>query len=547
MNGSLIGRFNPETGALLNQDAAASDSALTAGASGMLTLCAFGDSITQYGVFCGQQLVAYTLGGTIGGNGTWLWAEWETPPGAGTVTFLNGSLRWAAFGEAAGEPQDATKDGILYLPAAVAGHGLWVVWFGKSNPGTNGTSAVTVQPLGYQVWNAPGQSGSYMAEAQGYSGHALKLAPMPATYPPGMDGCVGMGGASIQSMLNAEWQWSGVRADVAVVQIGTNENWTLAAAATTFAAKAQAFCAKLLAQGFKLVIWCTTLPRNADSVADRARRARAAQMMADYAATMGGAVEIFDAALYVTDPATGNWVSAPVAYSNDGIHPNNAGAQAIGKALGPRLAALGKSGLVRASFGDYFEATYNPFGNVVPSGSSTMAGTAGTLGTGGAGVVATGWRVERVTGDITATGSKVARTDGTPGEWQRVTLSGATVASVARLILASSITTGFVVGAKYEFEVEMRLVSSTGLNHVGTKLNVDGASGGKIAQTGNTANGAQAANDLLSDGTIFWRKTPAGFITTAVSTNLQPEIRIGTAAGGAAVVDVGRVKVRRVA
>jgi hypothetical protein len=137
---------------------------------------------------------------------------------------------------------------------------------------------------------------------------------------------------------------------------------------------------------------------------------------------------------------------------SDGTHPSAYGAALMARTVAPILATLFPT---RPNFpgpGDPKNLAPNPF----------MTGTAGSLGTGVTGTVATGWYVADGGGSptLSAVGSKVARTDGIPGEWQQVAITSGAM----RFLTGVDITTGFAVGdtvhACVEFQTDPSMDTS---------------------------------------------------------------------------------------
>ncbi|NUR27325.1 MAG: hypothetical protein HOV83_16010, partial [Catenulispora sp.] len=174
---------------------------------------------------------------------------------------------------------------------------------------------------------------------------------------------------------------------------------------------------KLLAAGIRVVA-TTITPRDTDTTADLLVLFTVNSWMKEYVRTRPGMV-LADMHAAVADPTTGDWLSG---YSFDGLHPGALGGRKMGPVLADALDPLvPKADLLVASNAD---AT-----NLVPNGLCT--GTGGAVGTGVTGSVATNWRVDG-TSTITATASKVARTDGKPGEWQQINVASLAANNQAR-------------------------------------------------------------------------------------------------------------------
>ena len=120
-----------------------------------------------------------------------------------------------------------------------------------------------------------------------------------------------------------------------------------------------------------------------------------------------------------TVPVTGN--------TDDGTHFIPRGAYFVGKAFAAFLATILPAAQPRTwGVDDTYDATYNPYGNLITN--PFMYGNSGANGTGSTGNVANGFRSERSTGGSTVVASKEVRADGR-GSWQVLTYtpSGAAV------------------------------------------------------------------------------------------------------------------------
>ena len=506
------------------------------------SICFFGDSTTQYAIGAlGNQISGYTQGFTQ--SYVALWVDNDCPSGAGTLTFNAAAktLTWAPFGLSAGDAVDASRNGFVKVPGPSDGQAVYLVWFGATRTYTSGTSTVTVSVDGFQAWSYTTKS--HVVPAMAGVQWRYKLASMPDGCPPGMDGIYGLGGAGSQELLAAYPQWSQIRCDIAVLQVGTND-MAGSVTADQYIGYTQEMCERLLSAGTKLVVWCTILPRNADTTAQMRRKARVADLMRRYAMEKAGRVAIFDMASVVTNPTNGQWRSG---MSGDGIHYTAAGGTAAGYALADYLATLNAASvLLPASYQDTYDATEHPTGNcigVATAGMQVMAGSGGTAGTGASGSIATGWNVQRTSGAaMTAVCSKVARTDGVPGEWQQIVLSAAAANEIARLQSAAGITAGLVVGQKYALEVEVRIVASSSMNLLQANLNVSGVNARDPEAW--QGQGGDTNVDVTTPRTI-WLRTPPAWVLASGATNFYPTINVGTASGGSATVQIGRIRVAK--
>lgn len=573
-----------------------------------------GDSLTQYSATLGMPITARGGGGFGSANWVYLWADWDCESGAGTLTYdaTAKTLQWTPLAGAAGAAVDAYKTGYVYVPGGVAGHGVWVVWYGLSTTYTSGTATLTVGAANTQLWQYPSNvQGGYVPWAQAYGGQAFRLAPFPAGLPNGMDGCFGLGGATSATMLDAYPQWSRIPAYSTVIELGTND-FNTGVTVASYVANIKDIVGKRLALGDRYVVWLTITPRDTDTTTQRQNKAQAAQQLIDWGLTQGNRFHVLDVAQAVTSYATGaNQGKFLSGYSIDGVHLAQAGAMAVGKVIGTFDRRMASQGPFLGSVGDTFNATENPYGSIlsaVQAGSNWMEGTSGTISTGAVTVaawasttayvlgqpvitggrlyicttagtsgsvapihtagraldgtvvweysasgavtgMATGWTIARQVGSAcVAAVCKVARTDGVPGEWQRVILYGATANEAYRLITAAS-ATGFVAGAQYTLDAEVRHVSSTLLNCLGAQIITDGTSGGKQSLWGiASSSSAYTHTDSNADpGLNLILSTPPKWVTVAASTNLRVGLHLGNQNTGLAVIDFGRTRFRRVA
>lgn len=502
-----------------------------------------GDSITAYATHVMGQQASQTAGSFTAGFVT-LWCDDATPAGAGTLTYNSGAktLTWQPFGGVVGAPVDASVSGFLKVPSGVASQALYLVWFGATRNYTSGACTITVQADGFQIWAYANRG--FPVSAMAAAGQRFSLAAMPAGVPPGCDGYYGMSGASAEELLGAKPQWSQIVADVAVIQIGTND-FAGSVMPATYAAAMQEVIETLLATGTALVVWTTILPRDTDSTTAMQRKARAAYLMRQYAETKGGRVVVFDLAAVATDPATGDWRAG---MSTDGVHPTGSGGVTLGNALGDYLAGIAPALLTMpTSYQDTYDAIENPNGNLLGgvAGMALMQGTTGTAGAGASGSIAAGWTVQRTTGAaMTMVCSKVARTDGVPGFWQQIVLASAATNEAGRLIATNPVSTGIAAGGTYTAETEIRIVSCTGLN----MLRIRGDASGVTARDPDGWQG-QGTDSLPDTSTArtYWLRWPPGWVAGAGITGLYPVIDFGTAAGGAATLQIGRTRMVRTA
>jgi len=199
---------------------------------------------------------------------------------------------------------------------------------------------------------------------------------------------------------------------------------------------------------------------------------------------------VVDANYLLADPA--NAAGDPIAgyYQNNGtgdngIHPATLADFAIGGAVnGTTLPLLQGPLPFVGSRADVYDATSNPFGNIlekVAGGSSLFQGTAGTnTSTGGAasGTVATGWNNRTLTGTGTSVASIEARADGKPGNFQTLTLASASGVSTYRYSFITDPLAGtyYTTGDKLQLAMDLDVSGATGLEGLFIQvLDYDGA------------------------------------------------------------------------
>jgi hypothetical protein len=232
------------------------------------------------------------------------------------------------------------------------------------------------------------------------------------------------------------------------------------------------------------------------------------------------------------------------------VHPAQGTADMAGKILLEHVRdAIGRGNPVQ--FGgpsDAYDAANNASGNLLPN--SYLVGSAGTAGTGGAGSFTTGWTGRRIgAGSGTITGSKVARTDGVAGEWQRCSLSGAAGFEQFGMDYGSAggqgVTTNIVAGSYVQAFMEYNMSAPTDIRQVGlqsTMKNSGGAAlhggyGGAAVTTTAASAFVEAHSGVVATPPVYVPTGTAGMV-------FLPTLQCGTS--GAANIDIGRVKYRYV-
>lgn len=175
----------------------------------------------------------------------------------------------------------------------------------------------------------------------------------------------------------------------------------------------------------------------------------------------------------LADPTNAN--SDPLAIDMyDGVlHLAPAGAMKVGKQWaadwGPSIPVSPRqfNGVL-----DVFDATYNPYGNMLSNGLLQTLGA--TSGTGYAGNNPTGYTVQRIAGAGTWTGSAVARTDlnGNQGNWYRAAIASETNASAQYELRQNALGPNSGSGTTYQIgdqlfaEVELKVAHTGATNYV---------------------------------------------------------------------------------
>jgi len=223
----------------------------------------------------------------------------------------------------------------------------------------------------------------------------------------------------------------------------------------------------------KTVLLSTILPRAAAGITSAQRlRMNAVNAWIRERQNLQDGVLVSDPFRYLADPtsATGDPIAADY-YDTPALHPGPSGAMKIGEVWaadwGPYIPVNKR---LAAQAGDIYDATDNPFGNLLSNGALQTLGA--TSGTGYAGNNPTGWTVQRVAGTGTWTGSAVARTDGVPGNWYQAAIAGETSAS-AQYQLRQNVfgpngggTNTYAIGDQLFAEMELKVAHAGATNYV---------------------------------------------------------------------------------
>lgn len=239
-------------------------------------------------------------------------------------------------------------------------------------------------------------------------------------------------------------------------------------------------------------------------------------------------------------------------YLYDGLHTNATGGRLVGQgcvdAITPYIALFDPLFVDPADLYD----TTNPTGNLITNG--LLTGTSGTTGVNGSlsGQVATSWNVNGASasgiGTIAAVCSKVARTDGLPGSWQQVVVSG-TPTTVYAINTSQNVTfSKLSVGDTIELMLETEIDAGSA-NFLGLTPNFT------VLSTANTTLTDMSYGSLTTDfysnsGVIIKQTHRSQRYTikaddTAIGVNLYAYFGANVAAS--ATYRLGRVSLRKIA
>jgi len=256
-------------------------------------------------------------------------------------------------------------------------------------------------------------------------------------------------------------------------------------------------------------------------------------------------VVVIDPWAALVDPAstTGQQLAG---YFYDGLHPTPTGAYWADRALADYFNTLATRSPYRGyAYSDAFDATSSPTGNLMIRGG-IMFGTGGPLvGTGASGVVADGITATQSAGGGTSLFSKVARTDGGLGWWQRAVLTGDTTGNCLRRI---ALPAGLVAGDKIVATADTVVSGASGLTSCDFRIGTyDAASGGNLLEERrNFATVNYNAADLAMPNAYTGKHVIDDVITlTGVEQSIDVRWSYQTTAG-AAQIDIGAIEVRKV-
>lgn len=232
-------------------------------------------------------------------------------------------------------------------------------------------------------------------------------------------------------------------------------------------------------------------------------------------------------------------------FSADGTHFLPKGGEAVGKALSDFLKTILPAGQKRVtSPDDLYVAVENPRGNILAN--PFLIGTAGANGTGASGTVATGMRVERISGASTVTNSLEARTG--RGNWQVMTFTLSGAAEDMFYFRPSTTDTPHTLTDQDWVQGSCEIDTNNYAGIVGVSLLcLDLASGGNYSYGMEIYNSgsvnekwtAQARNGILLT-------PPFQIKTGSTALKWRVEIKLDAAVAGSPIIKVGAVELRPV-
>jgi lysophospholipase L1-like esterase len=231
-----------------------------------------------------------------------------------------------------------------------------------------------------------------------------------------------------------------------IVAIGTN-NASRAGGAPIGLADSKAsilrICRALVAGGVRPFV-VAVLPRNGTAGANPKKQADALRRwQLEQLSTLAPGTIVLDAGPWLIDNSLGSEI-VPTTLLPDGLHPNIAGADRIAKALWAQMAPyFGAGQAMLGSYGDAYDAIYNPQGSLISSTGMSLMGSGSDSAPAGGEAPWTGVRSPTLflsrksggTGAGTIAASRPNRSDGRLGKMQRlqIAVTGAVAGETYRL------------------------------------------------------------------------------------------------------------------
>ncbi|RQO63125.1 hypothetical protein DBR47_00700 [Paucibacter sp. KBW04] len=404
-------------------------------------------------------------------------------------------------GEGAGLPVDVTGGGFFRLVSGggVKGACVQVRWDPRAGTRPGAVSDTTASNLGQRTKSLLNAS-AWCAPAMAMNGFdSLQI----RNY--------GIPGDTTTDVKNRIAQITAWAPDVVMMLVGIN-NYSSPTAPAEVLDLVAAFNA---AGAFVLIT--TTLPSAIATTALAKAYANLVTTIKNLARSGSYRCQVFDGASLMASPtvAIGNGVVNAAYYRTDYLHPNLLGTiqglgpkltQAIARVIPPTRPAL-------SSALDVYDAAVNPSGNLLGT-KGMFAGTTGTFGLTPAptGQLGTGW-IDGNSGAFPFTsvvytaadsGSPIPRTDGLPGNWNRVVATNAVGGSAVRQVYTP--LTGLAPGVKFRLHFTCRVSSATLVNrleaYVQLTCSTNGTAYNRALSLPGTAGMISGA--LADSGAMYW-------------------------------------------
>ncbi|MBD9511626.1 SGNH/GDSL hydrolase family protein [Ensifer sp. ENS10] len=416
--------------------------------------------------------------------------------------------------------------------------------------GTTSFSKISHSSRGWMSWARFYAQGLFVSpvwyDATVYRGWEPFGTPNTTRYFQGLNAGVS-GDTGDQIWKRREYLTKNVDCDIVVIDAGTNDYLD----AATFTKERTQELRERLADYYlsfgKIVILLPILARNTNVLpaggATRARMHWMNQKTRDFVRSRRSCY-FFDWNEAWVDAASANG-TPNTGFSADGTHFLPKGGEAVGKAFADFLKTILPAGPKRVTApDDLFMAGENPRGNILTN--AFLTGTAGANGTGATGSVATGMRVERISGASTVVNSLEARPGRGNYQVMTFTLSGA--AEDKFYFRPSTTDTPHQLAAGDWVQASCEIETNNYAGFVGVSLLcLDLATGGHYSYAMEPYNSGSANERWAAQARSGLLLTPP-FQLKAGSTALKWRVEIVLAASvaGSPVVKVGAVELRQV-
>ena len=308
---------------------------------------------------------------------------------------------------------------------------------------------------------------------------------------------------------------------VCLLTSGVNDNISGVAGETTRANLTAIFDA---CQAAGAIVICGTIPMATNITGGEITTLHQTNAWLQAQAGVRHGLIVVDVAEAVTDPTSGAWASTLT--RDSGVHPNALGAYAIARKFVAALDKYVSGHTIRLdrSVNDPAELAPNP----------NLTGTGG----GKSGTVTGDSPASTFTANVTATVSKVARTD-TPGEWYRLVIASTTGSG----FVTQDVSSGWAVGDTIQIAVELRSPDPSTLALTNLQVYADQrTSGGTLVSThASTFSYSSAVPEI--DGTLV--AVPPPF--TIAEGTAGGYLRAGIKVDGAGTIDLGLISIKKIA